>query len=97
METRNQDKSGMESNGCPMGLGRQDKRRERWMTVNELMAKLQISRSTVYRWSKANIIPAHKVPHSRTIYFSEEEIDAFLHANPFSPSGRIDKIGLNLT
>lgn len=69
---------------------------EPWLTVNEVMDKLQISRTTLYRWIRNGVLPSYKLPGSRNIYFLGSEIDAFIRMNPITPSGRLDKIGLTL-
>lgn len=67
-----------------------------WLTVTELQDKLQISRSTVNRWMKLGVIRAYRFSGSRTLYFLDSEVDDFLSKNPIAPSGRLDKLGLNL-
>ena len=65
-----------------------------WITVKQLQDKLQVSSSTVYRWTRNNIIKAYRFRHSRNIYFLNSEIDEFLSHNPITPTGRLDKVGL---
>lgn len=67
---------------------------EAWLTANEVMKKLQISRTTVYRWIRMGVLPSYKLPGSRNLYFLGSEIDAFIHLNPIAPSGRLDKAGM---
>lgn len=67
-----------------------------WITVDQLERKLNISRSTVYRWMSRGVIRAYRFKHSRNIYFLNAEIDQFLSLNPIAPSGRLDKLGLSL-
>ena len=69
---------------------------EPWLTVNELMIKLQVSRTTVYRWTKMGVLPAYRLPLSRNVYYRGSEVDAFIKLNPVAPSGRLDKLGLGL-
>lgn len=64
-----------------------------WITVDQLERKLNISRSTVYRWMRLNIIRAYRFNNSRNLYFLDAEVDAFLRGNPIMPSGRLDKVG----
>lgn len=33
---------------------------EEWMTIQEAMEKLQISRATIYRWSESGKLPIYK-------------------------------------
>ena len=70
---------------------------EPWLTANEVMRKLQISRTTLYRWTRMGVLPSYKLPGSRNLYFMGSEIDAFIRLNPIAPSGRLDKIGLSIT
>lgn len=65
-----------------------------WLTVDQLERKLNISRSTVYRWMRINAIRAYRFKHSRNLYFLDTEVDDFLRCNPITPTGRLDKIGL---
>ena len=62
-----------------------------WLTVVQLETKLQVSRSTIYRWMNREVIRAYRFDHSRIIYFRESEIDEFLSNNPITPTGRLDK------
>lgn len=68
-----------------------------WITVDELQAKLKISRATVYRWIAKGILRAYRLKNSRYIYFLNSEVDHFLSLNPITPSGRLDKLGLSLS
>ncbi|MBP5328207.1 MAG: helix-turn-helix domain-containing protein [Bacteroidales bacterium] len=67
-----------------------------WITVKQLQDKLQVSSSTIYRWTRNNVIKAYRFCHSRNIYFLNSEIDEFLRQNPITPSGRLDKVGLSI-
>ncbi len=69
---------------------------EPWLTVNELMKKLQVSRTTIYRWTRMGILPAYRLPCSRNVYYRGSEVDSFIKQNPITPSGRLDKLGLGL-
>lgn len=66
----------------------------RWLTVVQLQDKLQISRSTVNRWIRLGAIKAYRFAGSRTLYFLNSEVDAFLTMNAIAPSGRLDKTSL---
>lgn len=68
----------------------------KWITVEELQAKLKISRSTVYRWMNNGALRAYRLEKSRYIYFLNAEVDHFLSLNPIAPSGRLDKLGLSI-
>ena len=68
----------------------------RWITVNQLERKLQISRATIYRWMQKQIINGYRFEKSRYLYFNEAEIDEFLKLNLITPKGRIDKVGLSV-
>ena len=65
-----------------------------WLTVVQLQDKLQISRSTVNRWVRLGAIKAYRFAGSRTLYFLDAEVDAFLAMNAIAPSGRLDKTAL---
>lgn len=67
-----------------------------WITVEELQAKLKISRATVYRWINKGVLRAYRLQSSRYIYFLNDEVDRFLSLNPIAPSGRLDKIALSI-
>ncbi len=67
---------------------------QKWMNVVQLQEKLQISRSTVYRWMKLGVVRGYRFRDSRTIFFLESEIDDFLRMNVIAPSGRLDKVGM---
>lgn len=67
---------------------------QKWMNVVQLQEKLQISRSTVYRWMKLGVVRGYRFRDSRTIFFLESEIDDFLRRNVIAPSGRLDKVGM---
>lgn len=67
-----------------------------WITVDELRAKLKISRATVYRWINNGALHAYRLKNSRNIYFLNAEVDHFLSLNPIAPSGRLDKLALSL-
>ena len=73
-----------------------ERRDNHWLTVTELQSKLQISRSTVNRWMKLGVIRAYRFSGSRTLYFLEWEVDAFLKKNLLAPSGRLDTVGLDM-
>lgn len=46
---------------------------ERWLTVEDICAYLNVSNDTVYRWIEQNDMPAHKV--GRRWMFQKQEID----------------------
>lgn len=68
----------------------------KWITVIQLEKKLQISRSTVHRWMRRGLIRAYRFEGSRALYFLDSEVDDFLKMNIIAPSGRIDKLGMNI-
>ncbi len=76
------------------GTGSQSERC--WLTTTQLQNKLQISRTTVWRWMQLGVIRAYRFRKSRTIYFLDSEVDDFLSNDPILPSGRLDKVGLGV-
>ncbi|MBO4306731.1 MAG: helix-turn-helix domain-containing protein [Bacteroidales bacterium] len=68
-----------------------------WIFVNEVMARLRISRSTVSRWVKNGYLKAYRFQGSRIIYFSAQEVDNLISQNAILPSGRFDKVGMNFS
>jgi len=47
---------------------------ERWFSVDEIAAYLGVSRETVYRWSDADGLPAHR--NGKVWQFKSSEVDA---------------------
>ena len=68
-----------------------------WIFVNEVMARLRISRSTVSRWINRGYLNAYRFQGSRIIYFSAQEVDDLIRQNAILPSGRFDKVGMNFS
>ena len=64
---------------CPVMKGEwKEANHDRWLTVYETMQKLQISRSTLRRWTAQGYLREHRFGNSHTIYYLESEIDLFL-------------------
>lgn len=53
---------------------------DKYLTTDEAMRALKISRITLYRWAKAGKIPFSKA--GSTYRFKKEDIDDFLHGKP---------------
>ena len=68
-----------------------------WLTIDQVERKLQITRSTIYRWRKLGVLCGYRLTGTRNIYFLDSEVNAFLRQNPITPSGRLDKTGLQLS
>lgn len=65
-----------------------------WLTVDQLERKLNISRSTVYRWMRQGVLQAYRFKCSRSLYFLDTEVDDFLRSNAITHTGRLDKTGI---
>ena len=49
---------------------------DRWLSVNELMLYLGVSRDTIYDWLASRRLPGHRV--GRLWKFKQDEIDAWV-------------------
>ena len=49
---------------------------DRWLSVNELMLYLGVSRDTIYDWLASGRLPGHRV--GRLWKFKQDEIDAWV-------------------
>ena len=57
---------------------------DRWLSVNELMLYLGVSRDTIYDWLASRRLPGHRV--GRLWKFKQDEIDEWVKAgNAASP------------
>ena len=57
---------------------------DRWLSVNELMIYLGVSRDTIYDWLASRRLPGHRV--GRLWKFKQDEIDGWVKAgNAASP------------
>ncbi len=55
---------------------------EEWLTINEAIEMLEISRATIYRWSKSGILPIYtKLGKSRV---KKEDVQKLLNEK-FTP------------
>lgn len=49
---------------------------ERWLTVEQIAAHLQVSKETIYRWLDRETIPAHRI--GRQWRFQAPEVDEWV-------------------
>ena len=49
---------------------------DRWLSVDEISAYLEIRRDTVYKWIRRRNLPAHKA--GRLWKFRKEEVDSWV-------------------
>jgi len=49
---------------------------DRWLSVDEIAAYLEIKRDTVYKWIADKQMPAHRV--GRLLKFRKEEVDKWV-------------------
>ncbi len=67
---------------------------DRWLSVNELMLYLGVSRDTIYDWLASRRLPGHKI--GRLWKFKQDEIDKWVKAgSAASPVISIKKLKVN--
>ena len=62
---------------------------DRWLSVNELMRYLGVSRDTIYDWLATRHLPGHKV--GRLWKFKQDEIDKWVKASNAAAPGAFPK------
>lgn len=61
---------------------------EKWLTVEQIAAHLQVSKETVYRWLDKSRIPAHKV--GKQWRFLASEVDEWVLRGEASGSANLN-------
>jgi len=62
---------------------------DRWLSVNELMLYLGVSRDTLYDWLAGKRLPGHRV--GRLWKFKQDEIDEWVKAGNAASPGTFPK------
>ena len=62
---------------------------DRWLSVNELMLYLGVSRDTIYDWLASRRLPGHRV--GRLWKFKQDEIDKWVKAGNAASPGTFPK------
>ena len=65
-----------------------------WIFVEQVMRRLRISRSTLYRWVQKGYLKAYRFKDSHILFFDPDEVEQLLRSNAILPSKRIDKTAL---
>ena len=63
-----------------------------WLDSAEVCRWLRISRKTLWKWSKENLIHPSKV--DGRVYYNRWEIDQMIQSNVIDENGRLDKTAL---
>jgi excisionase family DNA binding protein len=62
---------------------------DRWLSVNELMLYLGVSRDTIYDWLASRRLPGHRV--GRLWKFKQDEIDVWVKVGNAASPGTFPK------
>ncbi|MEM4498275.1 MAG: helix-turn-helix domain-containing protein [Nitrososphaerota archaeon] len=54
----------------------------RFVDPNELAAILRVSKKTLYSWTRAGLIPCHRLPSGRLRYDVDEVLEVLKRAEP---------------
>ena len=60
------------------------------LTLEEAAAYLDVSKSTLYKWTSSNKI-LHYKPNGKRIFFCKSELDAWLLRNPVKTEAAIEQ------
>lgn len=59
-----------------------------WYTTADVCRLLRVSRNTLVRLRQKGVLHAHKMPETRTLYYSKNEIESVLAAHMVDVHGR---------